>query len=171
MPQFRFYVLDSIMPGKIESTLYHMGCLLKEKLPSVGATALKEVAGGTLDVEDDPVWPVFGSLIHPELSSNMHPFTITMEMNPVYGGVDFGARPSRLHSAFRKGLWAAMCEIAEGDYIGLGDRRDKGVYGMRAFTVRVVVGGIAAGSDVLVDGTILGEYGGDTAVPRLELSA
>jgi hypothetical protein len=171
MPLFEFKVLDSILPGVVESTLYYKASHIRGKIPSVGAAALKEASGNTVDVDDDPVWPVFGSLIDPRLSANLHPLTIIMVMNPVYHGVDFGARPSRLHAAFRRGLWALMCESAQEEYIVLGDRCADGVVGMHAFTVRVVVGGIAAGSDVLVDGTIVGEYGGDTGVSRLELPA
>ena len=167
MPLFDLKVLGSAMPHVGKDSICGVAEVLADKLSVLGVRAMNQVAGGVLHIEDGVQWPVRGTYLEPLFSRGARPLTVEMHMNPIYRGFDFGDHLVPLHRAFRENIWAALCEIATSEYVVLGGPRGGHRYGQHAFTVRLVCG-VAVGSDVLEDGQVVDEYGGDTGVRRLE---
>jgi hypothetical protein len=168
MPQFLLKVLGSSSPRTGVYPLVGVAELLSARLSVLGVKALNDVANGKILIPDDVAWPVYGSFMEPCFSVGVSPLVVTMQMNTTYRGFNFGGQRSAVHAALRREIWTALCGIAADEYVDFDGPKGARSYGMHAFTVRVECG-IASGSDVLASGVVVGEYGGDTGVTRLEL--
>ena len=156
MPGFDVSVICPESPNdrsRDEQGYYEEAAHLVGNLDAMAAAAMHTVSNGKVNVTGLG-WPVTGSTAVRFLSKNRAPIYVTMTMNPLYGGFDFGAHKAELHSVLRGLIWDRLTRLG-------------GVAAPSCDFMLRIEFMVGAGSRVHVSGEVSEEYGGDTNVVKL----